>query len=181
MPIKQRIQFLRHPHSKGFNANWGEVKKREWQRTLKNAAAARMRRRRLDNGVCPHCGEKLDSKFTSCLCCKEKIRLAIKRNRLRVRLSALEAYGGAVCSCCGETQLDFLALDHITGNGGAHRKTNKQARNGIFGWLKKHKYPPGFRVLCHNCNWSARLHKGVCVHALNAAVVTDPPSFKEEE
>jgi hypothetical protein len=46
-----------------------------------------------------------------------------RTTRQKVRLEALQAYGGTTpqCVCCGEGQLLFLALDHIDGGGHAQR------------------------------------------------------------
>jgi len=88
---------------------------------------------------------------------------AQRRYRERLRRSALEAYGGK-CSCCGETVTEFLTIDHVDGGGTKHRKA-MTAGGGVFHlWLKQHGYPPGFRVLCWNCNWSAHLGNGICYH-----------------
>lgn len=82
----------------------------------------------------------------------------------RLRLAALEAYG-RVCACCGESRIEFLAVDHIGGAGNEHRR-NVKARSGqnLYNWLKSNGYPPGFRVLCHNCNMALGFY-GYCPHA----------------
>lgn len=66
-----------------------------------------------------------------------------------LKLIAFTTYGGAKCSLCPETRIAALHIDHISGGGNNHRKEIKQS---IYNWLKKHKYPNGFRVLCANCN-----------------------------
>ncbi len=33
----------------------------------------------------------------------------------------------------------------------------------LYSWLKKQGYPPGFQVLCHNCNL-AKGYYGACPH-----------------
>jgi hypothetical protein len=33
----------------------------------------------------------------------------------------------------------------------------------LYHYLRKHNYPPGFRVLCHNCNMAFG-HFGRCPH-----------------
>lgn len=84
----------------------------------------------------------------------------------RRRSAAIAAYGG-FCVCCGENQRAFLCIDHIDGNGAAHRRsiTGGDNANGpmFFLWLEKNKYPPGFQVLCWNCN-AAKEHLGQCPH-----------------
>ena len=64
-------------------------------------------------------------------------------------------YGGC-CLICGEDDYDVLAIDHINQDGAAHRRETGVGRNGtIYRWLKRNNYPPGFRLLCYNCNIKA--------------------------
>ena len=78
-----------------------------------------------------------------------------KRQKLKVRVEVLRHYGGKnlKCICCGESEIKFLAIDHIEGGGGKDRKKHGQG-NTFYAWLKKENYPKGFQVLCHNCNLS---------------------------
>jgi hypothetical protein len=87
------------------------------------------------------------------------VRAKDRAVRRAVRAEVLAAYGGA-CACCGEREPHFLAIDHIMGHGHKHRKVIG-AR--ICYWLKRNNYPPGFRVLCHNCNLSRGFY-GSCPH-----------------
>lgn len=57
-----------------------------------------------------------------------------------------------VCAQCGYANLDALALDHIDGNGAAHRKATGGGYNMYYD-LKMRDYPLGLQVLCMNCNW----------------------------
>jgi hypothetical protein len=66
-------------------------------------------------------------------------------------MEAFDAYGGAKCACCGETLFEGLTIDHINGDGKAHRKV-AGAGTGLYRWLKLHDFPPGFQVLCATCN-----------------------------
>ncbi len=77
------------------------------------------------------------------------------------RLRCYAAYGGAICRCCGEEELAFLAIDHIEENGAVHRREVHGSR-ALYTWLIKNKFPPGFQILCHNCNY-AKSHGG-CPH-----------------
>jgi hypothetical protein len=76
--------------------------------------------------------------------------------RLRtLRIEALTHYSGGTprCACCGEATLEFLALDHIEGQGQAHRRqAGGRGGNTFCEWLKGQGYPPGLEVLRHNCN-----------------------------
>ena len=89
-----------------------------------------------------------------------------KEYRRKVRLEALEHYGGK-CSCCGERNKEFLCFDHINNDGAKHRK-NMPDRS-IAPWLRRHNYPEGFRVLCHNCNMARGIY-GYCPHEKKEAM-----------
>lgn len=82
----------------------------------------------------------------------------------KIRLKALLHYSNGMlqCACCGEDKIEFLAIDHIKNDGAEHRKKVGKTR-AIFQWLQKHDYPPGFQVLCHNCNFAKSVH-GECPH-----------------
>ena len=92
-------------------------------------------------------------------------RAAYQRQYNRsLREVALEKYGGK-CYCCGETQYEFLGIDHLNGGGHLHRQEMKKDGLHITLWLRKHNYPEGFGVLCHNCNL-ARGYYGYCPHSI---------------
>ena len=95
----------------------------------------------------------------------EKVKESQYRNRLKVKLECFEAYGGAVCACCGETELVFLALDHINGGGSQHRKELGALGEVLYRTLRREGFPPGYQVLCHNCNQAKHI-LGVCPHAI---------------
>jgi len=71
------------------------------------------------------------------------------------------------CACCGISGLDFLTIDHVGGGGAAHRKSIGFLGQGgkFYRWLVKNDFPPGYQVLCYNCNLSRRF-AGACPHAL---------------
>lgn len=80
--------------------------------------------------------------------------------RESARIEAINHYGGK-CVCCGETKPEFLAIDHVNGDGNIHRK--KINRMNLAVWLRINNYPDGFRVLCHNCNCAIGFY-GYCPH-----------------
>lgn len=97
-----------------------------------------------------------------------------KERRQRLKRAAFEAYGGAKCACCGEDHMEFLSIDHIAGDGAEHRRqllkeagwrVSRSSMCGahLYKWLKQNNYPPGFRVLCMNCNFSIAKF-GYCPH-----------------
>jgi len=81
----------------------------------------------------------------------------------RLRHDAIMAYGGYRCACCGEGEPMFLTLDHINNDGTRHRRevgTNQK----ILRSLQASGYPPGFQVLCSNCNHGRHRNGGTCPH-----------------
>ena len=73
--------------------------------------------------------------------------------------------GTFTCSCCGEKERDFLTIDHVNGNGNETSKMLGMPRGGseLYRWLVRKGFPPGYDVLCANCNASKGKH-GACVH-----------------
>lgn len=72
--------------------------------------------------------------------------------RLNLKRSAFAAYGGEQCCLCPESRIGALTIDHINGGGRGHRQS-LGGGNVLYRWLKTQNYPPGYRVLCSNCNW----------------------------
>jgi hypothetical protein len=109
-----------------------------------------------------------DGYFSMCKSCSSdyhKTDAAKARRRRRWwldRMAALQAYGGTPprCVCCNETEVTFLVIDHIGGGGGEQRRLI--GKNRVNAWLRLNDYPPGYRVLCHNCNFAE--HNGGCPH-----------------
>ena len=95
----------------------------------------------------------------------------LKYQKLVLKNQAFEKYGGCKCACCGATDPDFLSLDHINSDGGAQRRELSPTGKN-WGWggyqlyrvLRRKGWPPGFQVLCMNCNFGRTRNKGVCPH-----------------
>lgn len=87
----------------------------------------------------------------------ENQRLRTKRFLRQARDRVLNSYGRR-CTCCGEERYEFLTIDHIHGDGAAHRRQfsnlNKLYVNILSQGCPKDKY----RILCMNCNWGSRLN-----------------------
>lgn len=81
------------------------------------------------------------------------------------RIEVLQHYGGR-CACCGETEPQFLGLDHINNDAGADRKHYKR-RTASWQLAITKGLPPTYQVLCHNCNLAKGFYK-VCPHQLLA-------------
>ena len=98
-----------------------------------------------------------------------------KRRQLKVEVLSHYSSGVPACSCCGEREVAFLAIDHIDGGGTKHRATIKTPGSHFYSWLKKFGFPIGYRVLCHNCNFSYGAF-GYCPHTRegSASIPADP-------
>lgn len=94
--------------------------------------------------------------------CAER-RKSDHRSRQKTKYIVLEHYG-AKCNCCGEAEIHFLTVDHINNDGAAHRRTMNHANQWL--WLVRNNFPPGFQILCMNCNFGKRMAGGVCPHTL---------------
>lgn len=91
------------------------------------------------------------------------IRETAKRGRQRLKLQVFEAYGGCRCSCCGETEIVFLTLEHTDGGGRRHRK-QMGGGDKVYAHLRRTGFPAGYEVLCWNCNAGRHFNGGVCPH-----------------
>jgi hypothetical protein len=88
-----------------------------------------------------------------------KATIAARKYNDALRLEVFTHYcGGGTphCQCpgCQTTYIGFLQLDHVNGDGAAHRKENNLGTGGprLWRWLRANGYPEGFQVLCCNCN-----------------------------
>jgi hypothetical protein len=70
------------------------------------------------------------------------------------------------CACCGESEREFLTIDHTSEGGSRMNRELGIPRGGmpLYSWLFKNNYPLGFELVCMNCNLSRAKHRGVCVH-----------------
>lgn len=94
---------------------------------------------------------------------KEKIKIWWHNLKLKVLIH----YSGdpPKCACCGESEYNFLQIDHVNGGGNRHRKSIKvKCGSKFYYWLWKNNFPEGYQVLCANCNWGKRMNNGVCPH-----------------
>lgn len=128
--------------------------------------------------VCPGCNERpLSLRRRLCDQCAdtkgERFRTYQRQWRNAQKLETMQKYGGAICACCGEVEFGFLTMDHINNDGAQHRKMISESEfkgMRIYPWLKKHGFPPGFQVLCFNCNCGRQINGGICPHKQRPAV-----------
>jgi hypothetical protein len=96
---------------------------------------------------------------------KEK-RLVYNRDwwkKIRNKVLSYYSPGELRCACCGEKNFGFLTLDHVNQDGAEHRRLVGRS-NGVYLWIIKKGFPPGFQVLCYNCNLGRARNGGVCPH-----------------
>lgn len=114
---------------------------------------------------CVNCDAKVSASRLFCRPCLRSCPPELTTFQ-RTRWFVIQAYGGK-CACCGEARIPFLAIDHINGGGNKHRKAIKLGGNVAL-WLARNRMPPGYRILCHNCNL-ARGFYGFCPHETERA------------
>jgi hypothetical protein len=97
---------------------------------------------------------------------KEAVSGRCKERYQNKRYTCLAIYSEGIprCSCCGESIVEFLSIDHIEGGGNKLRKV-QGGSGGFYNWLIKNGFPEGFRVLCFNCNSSIGFY-GYCPHSM---------------
>lgn len=107
--------------------------------------------------------------------CKECEKACNRRGnqarRYALKMLVLRAYGGnpPVCACCPDNEPSrgeerFLTIDHIVP---ARRKANsarKDCGTHLYEYLRDNNFPPGYRVLCYNCNCSTGKSPRPCPH-----------------
>ena len=92
---------------------------------------------------------------------RERHLLNSKKLAQKLKKEIFQHYG-LRCVCCGESNIQFLTIDHINNDGGKHRK--ELGLKTIYRWLKKSSYPKGFQTLCYNCNLGKAANGGICPH-----------------
>jgi hypothetical protein len=109
--------------------------------------------------LCSRCGLSksigaFKGRSSYCRACRKSYEQGLK-------VQAFATLGGE-CACCGQDDVNKLTIDHLNGDGAALRKRGGHA--GVSLYAKVIAGEPGFRLLCWNCNFSAFLGHGVCVH-----------------
>jgi len=91
-------------------------------------------------------------------------RLEQGRETVRHKKQQIIAGYGGKCSCCGETEPEFLTIDHIDGDGAAKRKSGADAGPAFYNRLIAEGFPKDrYRLLCMNCNFALGKY-GHCPH-----------------
>jgi hypothetical protein len=78
------------------------------------------------------------------------------------RLVILNHYSNNTCACafCGIKDIRVLSIDHVEGGGKEHLR--KIGFKSIYDWLLQNHLPPGFQVLCMNCQFIKRHTRNEC-------------------
>lgn len=86
----------------------------------------------------------------------------------------MAAYGKS-CLCCGETNLNFLTLDHKGGNGSGSKHRKEVGIRGVsmYRWIILNNYPELFQVMCFNCNLGRAVNDNVCPHRTPRMTIDD--------
>ena len=96
---------------------------------------------------------------------KHKILSNRKAKVAILKDDVFSAYGNR-CRCCGESNMAFLAMDHVENDGAAHRASGVAPGKPYCKYLKDNGYPISAQILCHNCNW-AKSRLGGCPHGMS--------------
>lgn len=130
------------------------------------------RKRRLTaQGLCGDCGVNPLATKWHCDVCKTRHARWSKNEREKTKEDVFAAYGGQKCSCpcnCDVTEREYLTIDHIGGRK-IHGHAKSFTGHQFYRWLKRNNFPPGFRVLCMNCNFALG-HAGYCPRARKLAI-----------
>lgn len=90
---------------------------------------------------------------------KEECNAIDRVYRRKLKETILLHYGNGKLACvnCGYNNLKALSVDHIEGQGKAHRdKLGYNHGIGFYLWLKREGFPEGYQTLCMNCQWEKR-------------------------
>lgn len=125
---------------------------------------ARRRLAYLEQGLCKTCGKNpiRTPETTLCQLCVDRLKSNHKMRKSRLRREIVDHYG-ACCACCGETQYEFLTIDHVNNDGAVHKRVVGRDTYSVLRWIKANDFPNSIQILCYNCN-CVRNTYGYCPH-----------------
>tara|TARA_Y100001934_G_scaffold54878_1_gene67625 strand:+ start:1990 stop:2613 length:624 start_codon:yes stop_codon:yes gene_type:complete len=90
-----------------------------------------------------------------------------KRKKTRREQVYLHYGNGKIeCSCCGESNIEFMNLHHKNNDGNEYKK--KFGRVNLIDWALRFNLPPIFELLCSNCNiGKEKSPDKICPHKWN--------------
>lgn len=113
------------------------------------------------NARCKSCARKATNEYN-----RNNRALVTKHRRdslYRLRDIVYEHYG-ARCSCCGESEISFLTIDHMDNDGHLHRKRVNGNQFALYRSIINDGFPDNLQVACYNCNCGRVRNNGVCPH-----------------
>ena len=144
------------------------------EKKSKDRSNAKRKQHCLENHLCSRCGKQPPvENRPHCLSCikyiknwasSQRCKFPNKANEYhqKVRLEVIHKYG-SICECCGETQIEFLAIDHKNNDGHIERKSSCGTSSAWYLKLRREPRRTDLRILCHNCNMARSLY-GICPH-----------------
>ncbi len=130
----------------------------------RKACLRRFKLKRLKNHLCIRCGKPAAIAKAHCEDCGHKLSLANSRRLQEWRKRVIQGYGGC-CACCGETQYEFLSIDHKE-----YRACEEQDKFGRYltttelcKIIIQENFPDTYQLLCYNCNMALGIW-GYCPH-----------------
>lgn len=138
-------------------------------RAKRAAYTTAKRKKYVANGKCNNCGASPVSETCKDLCepCRQVNLTRAREIAHKNKITVMAHYGQGICNCCSEDILEFLTIDHIEGRGSRHRTSLFNSRDAcgekFYRWLIKNNFPPGYQVLCFNCNYGKHVN-GICPH-----------------
>lgn len=123
---------------------------------------------RLSNGLCNNCNRPAISSKKRCQVCLDNRNKYQRDNKTGLKSNnryrdIVYDYYGRICKCCGETNPQFLTIDHINGRKNTPEGSNKSyyliARFIMWGNPRT-----DIQILCYNCNCGKHRNKGICPH-----------------
>jgi hypothetical protein len=137
--------------------NWRKTEEyKQWRKEYISSEEYKQKRKEYDNSEHRIAWKK---QYQSTKDYKSKTNLRNKNRRERLWNLVLEIYGSK-CVCCGESNKNFLTLDHINGGGSKERTGSTTTLQKAVEEKDKTKY----QILCYNCNTGRHWNGGICPH-----------------
>ena len=92
----------------------------------------------------------------------ESIARIKKKQNQKVRLDVVRIYGEK-CTCCSESNPNFLSLDHVNNDGAYERNVVGMRNDTLYRKLRREGRSDRYQLLCYNCNM-AKAFYGICPH-----------------
>ena len=110
--------------------------------------------------ICKECKKRLDRETSAKRRSTnpEAFKKCVTKSKQKAKQAVFSHYcnGDIRCAKCGFDDMRALSIDHINGNGAKQKKELGGSGDKTYRWIKKNDYPPGFQVLCMNCQFIKR-------------------------